>query len=526
MNILVVDDQQNICHLLEMIIKEMGHTVITAYDGIEAIEKVSQVKPELMFMDIRMPRLGGVEALEKVKEISKKTSVVMMSAYFSEEVISEVRQKGAYFCLAKPFDMEVIKAIIQELQEKEKEREKEKEKEKDYIFYRLLDANFNRAREGLRVVEETARFILNNSGLTNRLKNLRHELSRLQEEMPGGYKDQLKSRQAYTDVGADFPSEAKDTRRDYLHLVIANFKRIQEALRVIEEYIKLSGPAAKIKKMRFAVYSLEQETVNYLEEFLVKLNIRQEMTTKKVLGSSNTVNQLPVKRNIDYSLCVIVDHRFANGKSPLEIAQAAINGGASIIQLREKKFTTRQLIEVGREIALLTAEAGVTFIINDRADIALAVGADGVHLGQEDLRIDVARQILGPEKIIGVSTHNLKQALEAQLQGADYIGIGPLFENHSKDNGSAPVGLGLVKRIAEEVHIPKIAIGGIKACHVQEVINAGADGIAVIKAALNTPDITASTAALRIELEKVYLNSLTSKKYKDSITFQRPTANQ
>ncbi|GAB6274414.1 MAG: hypothetical protein STSR0004_12770 [Peptococcaceae bacterium] len=521
MNILVVDDQQNICHLLEMIIKEMGHTVITAHDGIEAIEKVSQVKPELMFMDIRMPRLGGVKALEKVKEISKKTIVVMMSAYFSEEVIGEVKQKGAYFCLAKPFDMEVIKAIIQELQEKEKE----KEKEKDYLFYRLLDANFNRAREGLRVVEETARFILNNSGLTNRLKNLRHELSRLQEEMPGGYKDQLKSRQAYTDVGADFPSEAKDTRRDYLHLVIANFKRIQEALRVIEEYIKLLGPAVKIKQMRFAVYSLEQEVVNYLEKFLVNLNIGQEMAVGKGLGNSNTVNLLSVKRNIDYSLCVIVDHRFANGKSPLEIAQSAISGGASIIQLREKKFTVRQLIKVGKEIARLAHEAGVTFIVNDRADVALAVGADGVHLGQEDLKIDVARQILGPEKIIGVSTHNMKQALEAQLQGADYIGIGPLFENHSKDNGSKPVGLELVKQIAEEVRIPKIAIGGINARHVQEVINAGADGIAVIRAALNTPDITASTAALRIELEKVYLNSLSSKKYKNSVTFQRPVAN-
>lgn len=517
MNILVVDDQQNICHLLEIVIKDMGHTVITAHDGIEAIEKASQTKPELMFMDIRMPRLGGIEALEKVKEISKKTNVVMMSAYFSEEVISEVKQKGAYFCLAKPFDMEVIKTIIQELQEKEKG--------KDYLFYRLLDANFNRAREGLRVVEETARFILNNFELTNRLKNLRHELSRLQEELPGGYNAQLKSRQAYTDVGADFPSEAKDTRRDYLHLVIANFKRIQEALRVIEEYIKLSGPAAKIKKMRFAAYSLEQEAVNYLEKFLVNLNIRQEMAAEKSQDGPNTVNMLPVKRKLDYSLCVIIDHKFANGKSPLEIARAAISGGASIIQLREKEFTTWQLIEVGKEISRLTAEAGVTFIVNDRADVALAVGADGVHLGQEDLKIDVARQILGPEKIIGVSTHNLEQALEAQFQGADYIGVGPLFENHSKNNGSIPVGLNLLKQIAEEVRIPKIAIGGIKTHHIQEVINAGADGIAVIKAAINAPDITASTAALRVELEKAYLNSLSSKNIKNNIAFQWLIAN-
>jgi thiamine-phosphate pyrophosphorylase len=518
MNILVVDDQQNICHLLEMVIKDMGHTVITAHDGIEAIEKVSQVKPELMFMDIRMPRLGGIEALEKVKEISKKTNVVMMSAYFSEEIISEVKQKGAYFCLAKPFDMEVIKTIIQELQEKEKG--------KDYLFYRLLDANFNRGREGLRVVEETARFILNNFELTNRLKNLRHELSRLQEELPGGYKAQLKSRQAYTDVGADFPSESKDTKRNYLHLVIANFKRIQEALRVIEEYIKLSGPAVKIKKMRFAAYCLEQEEVNYLEEFLVKLKNGQEIAAEESRGRTNTVNLLPVKRKIDYSLCVIVDRRFANRKSPLEIAQAAISGGASIIQLREKEFTTRQLIEVGKEILRLAVEAGVTFIINDRADVALAVGADGVHLGQEDLKIDVARQILGPEKIIGVSTRSLEQARKAQLQGADYIGVGPLFENHSKDNESTPVGLNLLKQIAEEVQIPKIAIGGIKVHHIQEVINAGADGIAVIKAAINASDITASTAALRVELEKAYLDSLSSKNIKNNITIQRLVANR
>jgi thiamine-phosphate pyrophosphorylase len=344
-------------------------------------------------------------------------------------------------------------------------------------IYRIVDANFNRAREGLRVIEELARFILDDACLSGRLKHLRHRLRVIQQTFPGGVKEFLAARDAGTDVGLSCREEKELDRLSCLELMLANFKRVQEALRVLEEYAKFVSTGREFKEMRFEIYELEKEMAGRL----TKLNAAQNL--------------------VDYALYVIVQEEFSRGRLLVEVTGAAIAGGATVIQLRDKESSTRRLVEIGRELRRLTQEKEATFIINDRVDVALAVQADGVHLGQEDLPVAATRQILGKEKIIGVSAHTLEQAGQAQQQGADYIGVGPIFETQTKDVGYSPVGIKFLRLVAKEVEIPKVAIGGITAQNAFEIVSAGADGVAVVTAVVAAPDITAAASVLRAEVE-------------------------
>lgn len=347
-------------------------------------------------------------------------------------------------------------------------------------FYRIIDANFNRAREGIRVVEEIARFVLEDTVLAGRLRRVRHRLHALQQTFPGSPECLIEARDSAGDVGLDYKEEKEDQRLSYRDLLAANFKRVQESLRVLEEYAKFIGSGREFKKVRFEVYELEKEmSVCLVPEDLPGL-----------------------RRQVDYSLYVIVGEKFTQGKSLVEVAGLAIDGGATVMQLREKDYPTRRLIEVGLELRCLTRKKGVTFLINDRVDVALAVQADGVHLGQDDLPLKAARQILGPGKIIGISTHNLEEALAAQQQGADYIGVGPVGETKTKDTGHAPVGLGLFRQMKGKIIIPKVAIGGISARNATEVIMAGADGVAVITAVAGAPDIKEAASVLRAQINE------------------------
>ncbi len=352
--------------------------------------------------------------------------------------------------------------------------------------YRVLDANFNRAREGLRVVEEVARFILDDAGLTMRIRDMRHRLGILQESFPERGTVLVRARDVPGDVAAPAPPAAGEEKTNLVQLVMANFKRVQEATRVLEEYARLFPVNAPFKEIRYTAYVVEQEMVTRLVQ----------------LDAGAAPSDKFAGRNVDYSLYVITGDKFSRGRPVLEVARAAIAGGATVLQLREKAFTARQLVDVGHQLRRLTREEGVTFIINDRVDIALAVEADGVHLGQDDLPIGMARRILGPGKIIGISTHSVEQALEAQRQGADYIGVGPVFETHTKDDVQAPVGVDLVRQVAPVVSIPKVAIGGIKAYNVEEVIAAGADGVAVITAVVAAEDVSGAARELRSRIEK------------------------
>ncbi|MCG0278758.1 MAG: thiamine phosphate synthase [Thermanaeromonas sp.] len=203
-----------------------------------------------------------------------------------------------------------------------------------------------------------------------------------------------------------------------------------------------------------------------------------------------------MKSAVQYDLYVITSSELSRGRETLEVVQAALAGGATIIQLREKNWPARKLVEVGREIRKLTKEAGAGFIVNDRLDIALALEADGVHIGQEDLPVDVARRLLGPGKILGVSVGSVEEAKEAVAQGADYLGVGSIFATASKTDAGPPVGVELIRQIKKEVNVPVVGIGGINLSNAAQVIEAGADGVAVISAVVSAEDIKSAARSL------------------------------
>lgn len=195
-------------------------------------------------------------------------------------------------------------------------------------------------------------------------------------------------------------------------------------------------------------------------------------------------------------LYVITDEALSGGLSHAMIAQRAVDGGAGVIQLRDKTRSHKELVRMGKEIRSITRRAGATFVVNDRLDVAIACGADGVHLGQGDLRCDTARQLAPPRFIIGVSVGSVEEALDAEQSGADYVALSPTFSTGSKHDAGPGHGIALLKKIRAEIRIPVIAIGGIGPGNAGVVIDAGADGIAVISAVVSQPDITAAARRL------------------------------
>ena len=198
-----------------------------------------------------------------------------------------------------------------------------------------------------------------------------------------------------------------------------------------------------------------------------------------------------------YELYVITDEAIAGGLSHAEIAQRAIAGGADVIQLRDKTCGCPELCRVGRVLRAITKKTGTLFIVNDRLDVALSCGADGVHLGQDDMRAGIARQIAPPGFIIGVSVGSVDEAVKAEQEGADYIAISPVFSTASKIDAGSGRGLGLLRKIRQHVSVPVIAIGGVNRDNVNDIITAGADGIAVISAVVGSKDITKAARELR-----------------------------
>ena len=196
-------------------------------------------------------------------------------------------------------------------------------------------------------------------------------------------------------------------------------------------------------------------------------------------------------------LYVITDEQVAGNLSHAEIAERAIAGGADVIQLRDKGCGCKELLRIGRVIREITRKTGTLFIVNDRLDVALACGADGVHLGQDDIGVGVARQIAPPGFILGVSVGTLEEAVRAERDGADYIAISPLFPTTSKNDAGHGYGLKVLREIRQNVSVPIIAIGGVNRDNVNEVMAAGADGIAVISAVVGSPDIMKAARELR-----------------------------
>lgn len=200
---------------------------------------------------------------------------------------------------------------------------------------------------------------------------------------------------------------------------------------------------------------------------------------------------------MNFDLYVITDEEISGGRSHTGIARQAVLGGAGIIQLRDKRMACAELVGVGREIAAITRKAGAVFLVNDRLDVAIACGADGVHLGQDDLRVSTARQLAPPGFVIGVSVGTVEEAVAAEHDGADYVALSPVFSTASKGNAGPGHGLARLRDISRAVTLPVLAIGGINRENVQDVIAAGADGIAVISAVVASPDIAGTARELR-----------------------------
>lgn len=204
------------------------------------------------------------------------------------------------------------------------------------------------------------------------------------------------------------------------------------------------------------------------------------------------------RRTLPHGLYGITAERLSRGRSNIEVARAMIEGGIRIIQYREKRHqkSSREILRECQAIRTLTLEHNVLFIINDYVDVALLVDADGVHVGQEDLPVEKVRQRLGPDKMIGLSTHSPEQAKSAEISGADYIGVGPLFSTRTKEDVCAPVGLGYLDYIVANSRLPFVAIGGIKQHNIAEVRRRGARTICLVSEIVGAADISLTTRQL------------------------------
>ena len=315
----------------------------------------------------------------------------------------------------------------------------------DKKVMRILDANFNRTRESLRVMEDYARFVLDAMQLSSELKATRQEL-REAVAMLGG-QGLLGGRNTPGDVGTELCSAGEMLRSDALAVVTAACKRVVESLRVLEEFSKTVEPEAakRFEQLRYKCYEWEVQLVS-------------RGVAKEKLG------QMRLYVLISSELCK---------KNPLEVAREVLAGGADCVQLREKKMASGECLALAKEIGQLCRQQGKLFIVNDRPDIAVAAGADGVHLGQDDLPLRQARKVLGSEMVVGVSTHSMEQARKAVDDGADYISVGPVFATATKLSAE-PVGIEYVRQAAAEIDLPQVVIGGIKLDNIAEVIAAGA----------------------------------------------------
>jgi len=328
---------------------------------------------------------------------------------------------------------------------------------------RILDANLDRSREGLRIIEEWCRFGLNHSQLAQSCKEMRQELARWHTA------DLRLARDTPADVGTSLSHPQEETRSSLENLLQANLCRVQEALRVLEEYGKLYNPlmGESFKQLRYQVYAIESQ-------LLAVHRLQQLKAARLYLVTSPSENLVA-------------------------IVEASLKGGLTLIQYRDKNTDDLIRFQNAQKLCQLCHDYGALFLVNDRVDLALAVNADGIHLGQQDLPIAIARQILGPNRIIGRSTTNPQEMAKAIAEGADYIGVGPVYETPTKV-GKAAAGLDYVSYAAQNSPVPWFAIGGIDQSNLQDVLKAGAKQVAVVRVIMQSPNPTEATQDLLAQL--------------------------
>ncbi|MHB8628915.1 MAG: thiamine phosphate synthase [Aggregatilineales bacterium] len=205
--------------------------------------------------------------------------------------------------------------------------------------------------------------------------------------------------------------------------------------------------------------------------------------------------------DVNWLVYVIADRRAIHGPSLVEVVRAAIVGGATVVQLREKQAATQDMVRLGQALHEMTRVAGIPLIVNDRVDVALAVDAEGVHVGPDDMPALLARHLIGPHRLLGVSAGTVAEARQAEQDGADYIGVGDVYGTPSKPDAGSPIGLNGLAEIARSVKIPAVGVGGITPDNALAVIQAGAKGVAVISAVMGAPDPRAAASRLRAALE-------------------------
>ncbi|MGL5080617.1 MAG: thiamine phosphate synthase [Microcoleaceae cyanobacterium] len=337
---------------------------------------------------------------------------------------------------------------------------------------RILDANLDRAREGLRVIEEWCRFGLNQAQFSEVCKTLRQEIARWHTL------DLRLARNTPEDPGTALTHPQEASRSGVDQVLQANFARVEEALRVLEEYGKVYHPnmGAAFKSMRYQVYTLESN-----------------LLACKRLQQLNAVPLYLVTSPTD---------------SLLTTVEAALKGGLKLVQYRDKETDDSIRFENAQKLRHLCTRYNALFFVNDRVDLALAVEADGVHLGQQDLPIQVARQLLGSHRIIGQSTTNPEEMQRAIAAGADYIGVGPVYETPTKV-GKVAAGLEYVHYATLHSSVPWFAIGGIDLENLGDVITAGAERVAIVRGIMQAPHPTQATQLFLAQLNVQNRDSLT-----------------
>lgn len=357
----------------------------------------------------------------------------------------------------------------------------------DHAAIRVLDASLNRATEGLRVVEDYVRFVLDDRHLTEQFKRLRHDLAAAGALLPLAERHAARDTQA--DVGTTVSTPSEGVRGDAWQVCVASLERVKQSLRSLEEYSKVAKPpatadlrhaAGEFERLRYWLYTLEA-----------------------ALGRTVDAGE----RLAEARLYVLID----GGESEagfVALIEELVAARVDVIQLRAKGLDDRELLSRARRLVALAgqppAEPGGTnraplVIINDRPDIAALADADGVHLGQDDLRLKDARAIVGPRRLIGVSTHTIDQARAAVLNGANYLGVGPTFPSQTKSFDEFP-GLEFVREVVAEIRLPAFAIGGITPQNVGQVMASGLRRAAVASAVTAAAKPQAAAMALRAVL--------------------------
>lgn len=355
---------------------------------------------------------------------------------------------------------------------------------------RIIDANLNRAREAFRVLEEYARLVLDDAGLSAALKEARHALAQAAAEFEGregpdargksarakACGSVIRSRDILGDVGREVGTPTEYVRSDTEQVALAAGKRLSEALRAVEEYGKTidSTFAAAIEKIRYQGYELERRLG-------VTISARQHFG--------------PIR------LYVIITESLCQSDW-FSTAEAALRGGADCLQIREKNLPDRELLNRAKRLCKLCHERDVLFIVNDRPDIAALSGADGVHLGQDDMPVASARRIVPPTCLVGVSTHNTKQVAAAASVAPDYIAVGPMFPTPTKPQ--EPIaGPEVLVAARQQTSLPLVPIGGIDEENAAEVLSAGASHLCVCTSVIGQPDPAAAASRLRAIINQV-----------------------